>query len=449
MEAAAEMASLAGRYEPAIALLQTVADARARAGRQSDAARLAGRIGRAMRYLGRGTEAIDRLQAALDVLGADDLDPDVAEVNLQLGTALTFAGRVDDATPALERALIAAEALELPAVLCGALTSTAVTYAFRQRHEQERGLLQIAIELAERHGVSHESTRARSNLGESLLLRDSPGCAEAIGAALDSARRLGDRGFESIAAGNLMYRYLLTGAWDEIDRLGATLLAAGGAERSESLYVHHRLVLLALARGDVPSAHAHLEQLAPWCDTEDIEDQALYAAASACIAMAGDDLAGGLDRALAAIGRVAGVLGTGHESVRHAWPAAVEGALVLGRLDDVDALIAHVEGRPPGHVPPFMRAQLALARGRRDVARGSQDAGEADLRAAVDGFARLGYPFWLARAQTELAASLLERGRQDEAGGLVEEATTGLEALGAAPALARARELSTPLVTLE
>ena len=92
-----------------------------------------------------------------------------------------------------------------------------------------------------------------------------------------------------------------------------------------------------------------------------------------------------------------------------------------------------------------MRAQLARSRGLLAAARSDHDAVEADLLAAVEGFRSLGHVYWLARAQTDLAAWLIERGRGDEAGPLLDEAILTLERLGAAPALARARDLRAPL----
>jgi len=58
-----------------------------------------------------------------------------------------------------------------------------------------------------------------------------------------------------------------------------------------------------------------------------------------------------------------------------------------------------------------------------------------------DGFRALGYPYWLARAQMDLAAWLIDSGRAAEAGPLLDAAIEVFGSLGAAPALARAEEL--------
>jgi hypothetical protein len=63
------------------------------------------------------------------------------------------------------------------------------------------------------------------------------------------------------------------------------------------------------------------------------------------------------------------------------------------------------------------------------------------LRAAIAGFSELGYPFHLARAQADLAAWLIERGRNSEAAEPLDQAAAAFGELGAEPLLARVREL--------
>jgi hypothetical protein len=82
------------------------------------------------------------------------------------------------------------------------------------------------------------------------------------------------------------------------------------------------------------------------------------------------------------------------------------------------------------------RAQALLAAGTRKHA-----SVEAQFTAALERFQALSYPYWLARVQAELAAWLLGQERADEAVVLLDEAIPTFEGLGAAPALARAREL--------
>jgi hypothetical protein len=85
---------------------------------------------------------------------------------------------------------------------------------------------------------------------------------------------------------------------------------------------------------------------------------------------------------------------------------------------------------------------LAAAEGRHETV-------EQGLNDAVEKFEALGYPYWLAVTQTDLAAWLIGAGRSDEAAPLLEHAITTLMALRAAPALARAQELTRTTVSAE
>jgi len=135
-------------------------------------------------------------------------------------------------------------------------------------------------------------------------------------------------------------------------------------------------------------------------------------------------------------------LGPSNEAVRMAWPAALTAALQLGRLDAAHDLIALLDQQPAGHIPPYLNAQLARGRGLVNAAEERHDNVEEELARALTGFGELGYPYWLAVAQTDLAEWLIGQDHGSEATALLEEAVEMLESLEAAPALARARDLA-------
>jgi tetratricopeptide (TPR) repeat protein len=438
-EAAGQMAVRAGRYEQAIELLQDAADAHGAAGREHDVARVAGHIGTALRYLGRGTEAIERMGAALEVLDADRLDPDVAMLNLQLATTLVFSGRGDEGHLALERALRAAEALALPSVLASALIASAMQSHHHNRYEQIRGLLEAAASLAERNGLNAERMRAQTNLGSLLASRDGPEAESHMLDGLAAARRLGDRGFETVNVANLMELYRTAGRWDEIDRLAGDLPEA--PDRPDDSYVHAQVALLGAMRGDLDAAALHLAATAGWETSDEAEQKAVHAAVVGAVALAEGRVEEALERSTGAVRYALETLGASHEVVRQAWPDAVDAALAAGRLEDAAELVSIVATAPIGYIAPLLRALLPWGRGRLAAARGEHDGVEADLTAAVDAFRELGYPHWLARAQTTLAAWLIERNRADEAVPHLDEAGATLERLGAMPGLARVHEL--------
>jgi tetratricopeptide (TPR) repeat protein len=441
--AAADAAMQAGSWEVALELFAGVTDGYRAAGLSREAAGVASQYGRAMRWLGRIEEDIELVSETLALLGVDALDPLVAELNGELGTAMTFAGRYDEAVPALERSLQIAEALGMPDVLCAALSRKALLSHYSGRSMEARILYDGGISIAEEHGLTLELQHLCNNCGDLCLNGDLPGAAEYLEKSLALARRLGNRALESLIAGNIMLLDLLQGRWEQVERLGVDLLGSAGDQRPEAEHLHERLGALHALRGETDEARRSLEQLAAWDQTDNLELLRAFSALAGAVA----ESEGDHEEALRRAGKVArdGMSGgAASENVRLTWPVAVDAAFALGRLDEAAELIALIADRPPGHVPPYMRAQVARARGLLAVAQGRHDAVESDLVTAVDALRALGYPYWLARAQTDLAAWLIDRDRDTEAQPLLDDAIGTLEGLGAAPALARARDLRSP-----
>lgn len=135
-------------------------------------------------------------------------------------------------------------------------------------------------------------------------------------------------------------------------------------------------------------------------------------------------------------------LGPSNESVRSAWPNALQAALQLGRLDEAHELVALLAEQAPGHVPPYLSAQLARGLALILGAEGRHESVEQKLGSAIGTFGELGYRYWLAVTQTDLAAWLTGQGRGDAAAALLDESIATFESLGAAPALARAPRAS-------
>ena len=88
--------------------------------------------------------------------------------------------------------------------------------------------------------------------------------------------------------------------------------------------------------------------------------------------------------------------------------------------------------RPKNDIPPHLLAHLLRGQALAAAAEDRHDAVESDLHASIDGFRELGYRYWLALAQTDLAAWLRSRGRRGEAARPLDEAIEALQAIGAA-----------------
>jgi class 3 adenylate cyclase/tetratricopeptide (TPR) repeat protein len=439
--AAGDMAMRAGRYEAALAHFETASAEHTSAGREREAALLARPIGRALLRMGRLEDAIERMTAALEVLGADRIDADVGELNGALANALLFAGHPERVGAAIEAALRVAEALELPEVLCRALTSKGVMYTEMGRTEEARLLLDGAVAIGERHDLADAVMVARANGANLRLQWDLPGAVEGYAEALALARRHGDRGRERLSAGGLMYTLLAVGRWGEIERLATEVLGNEGGPQPRTEVQHYSLALLHALRGEHDAARASLERLAAWEDTDDAEYRAMGASARLVVdRIAGRDEAV-LERGQTLIRHWIATLGASNEAVRNAWPETLEAALSLGRLDAAEDLLAILDEEPRGRVPPYLHAQLARGRALTAAAAERHHTVEADFGTATRGLSSLGYPYWLARAQTDLGAWLIDQHRADEAAPLLADAVATFSSLGAAPALARAQAL--------
>ena len=441
VQAAGEMAVQAGRSEDALALLDTAAAAYASAGRAREAALIAYPIAQALRNLGRPGEAVERVSAALDALQSLDAgDADIARLNAILSRMLVFSGDYDRAAAPVEAALVAAEAHELTDVLVEALVNKGLLYLRTNRPQEAAGLLAMAVAIGERHGLGDPLVRAVGNLGAVGLVWDLADAREHTQAALALETRRGDRFAESLDVGNLMQLDLLAGRWDDLQKLADGLLHPD-PDRPGTEYLYHPLISLHALRGDAQAAAAALAQLAAWKASDDTEVRSVYDGCMVLIraaeGMPEETLAHGLPTLQSAVDS----LGAAAEGVRDCWPDALHAALTLARHDDARQILGLLADRPPGHVPPYLRAHLARGRALLNAAEGANDTVQADLQTAIDNFAKLGYPYWHAVTQTDLAAWHTDQNQPDQACPLLEQAIATLAPLRAAPALARAQSL--------
>ncbi len=438
IEAAGDMALVDGRYDAALELFEDAARRHEQLGREREAAGLASKIGHALRRVGRTSQAIDRMGGALAVLS--DADRDAAQLNVELGVTLLAAGRPREAVEPLERALELAQALELPNVLAGALTFKAQVCVALSRSREARILFEGAIELCRLEELTDRLVIVQLNSGDFLTKFDLPGAAERTSDALASARRAGSRIYESMAASNLMRVWEYTGAWDELEQLGVDMLE-GGPERPGVEYIHLGLALLAAFRGDAQTAGVHLDGMSPWRHSEANEPRWTYTACQATIALAAGDPAAALNGLSGAMGNIIAAEGVASQASRIGFPTAIEAALALGEVDQATALLRLLTEVPPGHVPPFLRAERARGEALIAALAGDTVTAQARFSVAIEELTSLGYAYWLARAQTGLARVLIDDGRSEEAQPLLGEAMAALRRLRAAPALAIAEAL--------
>ena len=441
---AGRMAMRAGWNDRARDLLETATTAHGAAGRVLDAARTTGWLAHALSGLGKGELALVQIREALASLeGTTAPAAVVAELRSSLGLILTFAGHRDEAAVAIEETLILAQHHRLDETLAEALDSKATLFNFAGRNDEARALYELSIAVGRRVGGTRSELRSEANLADLCMTRDLPGAEDHAKAALALSRRSGERASESQAASNLMYVLTDTGRLDEAVELGTELLEAGDKELPGAEGIHFRLAHIEALRGHVDAARRHVSMCGE--ESDDVQYRGMYAAAEAAVVLSGGDHRRALEAARSAIElALEGGLGLAHEVVRDAFPIAIEAAVEIGDLEAGELLAESVAIRPPGEVPPFLRAQVTRAKALVAGARGDAADVEKNLVVAEAAFSELGYPYWIALVQLERAEWLAGQGRLGESSGLAGEAAATFERIGAAPMLARGRALLAP-----
>jgi hypothetical protein len=306
------------------------------------------------------------------------------------------------------------------------------------RVRQARSLWIGAIELVEREELGPELAAAATGLGNLAVLWDLPDAIERTESGLAIARRQGARLLEGLNGANLMMVRVLRGEWTQAEELAVELLAGDG-ERPAAQAVHFVEAILRLLRGQLPAAREVFERMAA-TPTENEERRACLVAIELSLLLAEGDAESALARGEAFLPRAIEVVGVDHESVRQAWPETLHAALAVGATASAGRLLALLADRPPGMIPPYLGAHLARAGALVHAVAHRDETVERDLRAAVEHFRELGYPYWVALGETDLAAWLERHGRGEEAVRLRSDAATALSALGAPGAQDRLAE---------
>lgn len=304
-------------------------------------------------------------------------------------------------------------------------------------------MLAAALEIAERNDLVAELMLARGNSGSLAMQWDLPEAAEQHAQTLALARRRGDRFQESVAAGNLLYMFVLSGRWEEGQRLAEEMFE-DHEDRPGSEFIRSPLTILLTLRGELEAAQETLTLIDAWARSDDDELRAIHTSLAIRVHLAAARPERALEEGEGMLSQAIQALGTSHDAVRNAWPDTVAAALELRHTGAARELLTLLSGQPPGHIPPYLRAHLARAQALLAATEGAVDRVEQGLTEAIDGFRSLAYPYWLARTQTDLAAWLHEHNLGSAGVSLLDQARATLEELGAASELARARELRLP-----
>jgi len=401
-ERAGSSATTSGDFEVAENQFVRAGELYRRHDRPRDAARAGTLAGSTYRKRGRLEEARRQYREALAVLESDP-DADTVNALAEWATLEAFAGNAVEADRISTAALAEAQALGLPdPVFANLFVIRGLVHGLGSRPDQAAANMREAVRRAEASHNSAATARALINLADVLLTTDPSAAVQAARAARVHARRLGDFVATAYSEVNLIEALLVTGEWEEARQIHTAILG------EEGLLHHHAVAQSAATLYALSGDRARLADVLRTVErvgSEDLQDRAGSEAALAAAAYLTGDYSQALRHAKEGL-TLGEALGPRSEAVRWGWGIAVDAALALGDLDEVDRLLDRLDQHRPGQLPPVLRAERLRARSRLLAARNEPTANEA-FEEALGAFRELGSPYHLAAALLDRAECLL------------------------------------------
>jgi class 3 adenylate cyclase/tetratricopeptide (TPR) repeat protein len=412
-------------------------------------ARYLGRLARVDHMEGKRATGIERLRRAVAMLERpDDTDQDreaaLAMTSAQLGSMLYFSGDLDEALAIAERALQIAEVVDVPNAFVTALNTRANILASRGRRDEAELLLDGALRFANSRSVDADIVQTiQVNLASVLEEGDRlEACLEHYQQSEALAERMGDRVGAVFARLTRANALLELGRWDEYAALYRGHLENDAPEMTADLTLATMLtsvVWLQLRRGDVDAARS-------------------VVAESAHYVLSGVEQRGGLDAVRAALasaeGRSVDALtsaeGGLNSCLEQSFPVVVclnlveaaHAAFALGRDEKVEELIDTVRAHYRPGRQRAIDAHIHRWRGCIAAHRGDATGAADHFAQALEAFASLTRPFWLAVTQLEFAEVLIHNDHDGEAAELLINARSTFSRLGATPWIERVDALA-------
>jgi class 3 adenylate cyclase/tetratricopeptide (TPR) repeat protein len=429
LERAGEMAATAN---DATASADRLTEARGlfeKAGMPHDAARAAAGLSFALWRLGRGEEALQLLEPALEVLERDEPDENIAQLAAEAGRVHHFQGDDETARERIELALQIAEREGYPRVLSEALNTKAILMF--DRPNESRALLREALAIALEHDLVPQALRAYNNLAVGVQADDR--WDESLGyikGGFELARARGDYDFVTSLGMGLVTELIVDGDWDGAFALGDELPLEPQTAVASQATGCVWLARTAYERGDRELAERWLARIAPEVGaSSDIQLRNITLFRRGVEAIGEQRLADALPSLVEAT-----ELLIDQGTVFWAESCLSDAALVATELGDpslavplvalVDTVPVRLRGRPVILACARIRANDAAARGEQDTA--------ADEYASALAIARnLGRHGLLAPVLLDYGRWLVQTGRSEEAAPLLDEARTMFESVGA------------------
>jgi tetratricopeptide (TPR) repeat protein len=432
---AAEMAERMAAHEEAALLYGSALEIYEQLGDTHSAARVAGSWARVDERIGHLDHAIERMEQVLLRVADDEPDDAIAYLIGRLAASLAFSGDIRRAAELSEQAVTIAEALGLPEVLVVGWMTRGLVSTVRGRPREAAGFYKMVVETGLEQGLLRDASTALGNLSDLAFHQDR--YQDAIG-YLEQARALavqiGSRPEEWFTWSEMSYVYYMLGQWDDS-------LAALADVPEEALTTAGTLLSpltgvleLHVHRGDVAEARRLLAIYHRLESSADVQEQSSYMAGMASLRFAEGRYREALEAGRRSVTAAIEVFGAGAQDLKQALVWSIEAAFALDEPATADDLLAVIEQLKPGLRPPYLDAHLNRLRARM----ADREAALERMRAAADGFRRLGIVFWLAVTELEGAELVLESDPgSDEAQAWLAEAAEIFGRLGARPWLDR------------
>jgi predicted ATPase len=372
--------------------------------------------------------AVSDVEPAFAVLVGGERNADLAFLASQLARLLFFSGRGNEAMERNELALEIAEALVLPEVMSQGLNTKAMLLSARGRHEEAEVLLRHALDVALANGLGESASRAYGNL---LYLVGPVGdrwreALELDGEALALARRVGDAVALAWLSGWRSGILTTLGEWDEV------LAMTDAIARNRGFQGAH--VTIQLERGQRDEVETLMAESAAALDVNELQDLAAHRTLEAFVHLRN----GRPEQALAV---AEAVWALREDAPLHLVVGGLEvgldAACELGNRPKLDELLGFVESLPPGEATPSLRVLGARFAARRATLDGDSTTADAGFAAAAEILREIETPFELAVVLLEHAEWFHATGRGTEAEPLLDEARAIFERLRAVPWLER------------
>lgn len=257
-EQMAQAASALARREDAEQYAQKALDHYRAVDDRQGAHRAAGLLG--LVYVD-GQQAIRAIELIEPVLAAagDEAGPELAAASAVHARALLLELRHEEAAREAERALEGTERHHLMPELIDSLITRGTALGDLGRRVEARLLLDGAIDLADRHDLSHAAIRARINLSHVFGSTDPEASHRAILAGFNLARKVGNRAFLLFAANNLAGSLGGRGELEQAIELLDDPLLEDAPDHYRATLLTRRANVMAM-RGETDAARRHLAE---------------------------------------------------------------------------------------------------------------------------------------------------------------------------------------------